>query len=80
MSDETNDVRLARLEEQLKGVRANVDDIRADQKSQNSKLGLLLEYHQQRKGKQELMKVFMAIGGSSGFLSLLALLWSKLHS
>lgn len=72
---ETLEVKVARLEAQVAAVKENVVDIRTDQKSQNSKLSQLLEIHQQRTGARKMLKVMVGLGGSSGFIALLAQLW-----
>lgn len=74
---ESTDVRVARLEEQLKSVQSDVTDIRVDQKSQNHKLDKLLEVHHQRKGAQALVKALSAVGGGSGVAALIAHFWDK---
>jgi len=69
---ETVEVKVARLETQVAAVKENVVDIRTDQKAQNAKLSQLLEYHQQRKGAHAVLKVLVTLGGSSGFIALVA--------
>lgn len=69
---DTVDVQVARLQEQMKAVHADVADIRVDQKTQNGKLDLLLANHNRRQGAATLVKVLLAVGSSSGLMALLA--------
>lgn len=69
---ETMDVKVARLQEKVNTLQDGVTDIRTDQKTQNAKLDRLLEFHNQRKGAQALLKAIAA----SGFLGWL---WEHFH-
>jgi len=63
----------------VESITNTVDDIRKDQKDQNTKLDKLLALHHQRKGYSAALKVFATMGGSSGFAALVAHLWDKFH-
>lgn len=73
---DTTEVKVARLEEQLKAVHDEVSDIRADQKTQNSKLDVLVAAHHRSKGAKSVTKVIVGLVTSGGFLGWL---WEHLH-
>ena len=72
---DTVEVEVVRLQERFNTLDARTTDIQKDMKEQNKKLDLLVAMHNQRKGAQAAMKLFMALGGSSGFAAGIAALW-----
>lgn len=76
---DTTEVEVAVLKERVAGVQTTVADIQKDMKDQNKKLDTLIAMHNQRKGAQAAFKLFMALGGSSGFAAGLAALWEHFH-
>lgn len=76
---DTVEVEVVRLQEQFKALSATTNDIQKDQKDQSKKLDQLIALHNQRKGAQAAMKVFMTLGGSSGFIAGISVVWEHFH-
>lgn len=69
-------VKVARLEVQVEKLQADVADIKADQKSQNGKLDLLVADLNRRTGATTVSKAVVGLIMSSGFLGWL---WEHFH-
>lgn len=76
---DTIEVEVVRLQERFNTLDVRTTDIQKDQKEQSKKLDQLLAIHNQRKGAQAALKVFLTLGGSSGFVGLAATVWEHFH-
>ena len=61
-------IALGKMDATVEALKADVADIKTDQKAQNVKLDKLLEYHHQRKGARALTKVLVGLVTSGGFI------------
>lgn len=66
---------VGKLEAGQHATNARLDSMEKTLAGQDAKLDKLLAIHNQRKGAQAAMKIFMTLGGSSGFAAGLGVLW-----
>lgn len=69
-------IKVARLEVTVDAMKADVADIKADQKAQNVKLDMLVAAENQRKGAKAVTRILLGIVTSGGFLGWI---WEHFH-